>query len=148
MNRLNQGEKTFLGASALFFILTWIPAWAKVSIAGFSESGNGWESYGFWGKLALILALAGLVIGGLKLAGQQVNVPSVALVGIGALVLLCTVLMLLVGPDVEGADAIPGVDVDRGLLLYVGIVLGAAMTYGGYQAMQAEGTTTTPPPSA
>jgi hypothetical protein len=54
--------------------------------------------------------------------------------------------MLLVGPDAEGADAIPGIDVDRGLLLYAGIVLGAAMTYGGYTAMQAEGTTTTPTP--
>lgn len=155
MNRLSRGEQIFLGASGLLLILAWIPAWAKVSIdagllGGLSESGNAWESYGLWGKFVVLLALAGVVIAGLRLAGQKIEVPASAYAGIGAVATLLMLLMVLLGPDVEGADGIPGVDVDRGILLFLGILLGAAMAYGGYLAMQAEGTTsppTTTPPS-
>lgn len=140
MNRLNKGEQIFTGASGLLFILAWVPMWAKYKAGPLSESFNAWQSYGFLGKLVVLLALAGLVIGGLKAAGQQVNVPAVALVGIGAVAALLMLLMLVTGPADEGFSGIFGFEANRGLLLFVGVVVGAAMAYGGYMAMQAEGT--------
>jgi hypothetical protein len=154
--RLSKGEQ-ILGVSAIvLFISSFVEQWAKASAEGFgSVKANAWDGYGFLVKLGLILALvaAGLVIA--RLAGANFKLPwplGLVYVGIGALTTLLMLLGVLTGPDDEGADAIPGIDIDRGFLLFVAVILGAAMTYGGYLHMQSEGSTTTPteppPPAA
>jgi hypothetical protein len=138
LNRLDKGERIFLGASALLFILGWVKMWAEASVGPISANYNAWQ-FSFLGKLVVLLALAGVVIGALKAAGQNSPLPAVTLVGIGGLATLLMLLMLLAGPSI-GVEGF-GVDVDRGFLLFLGILVGAAMTYGGYLAMQAQATT-------
>jgi hypothetical protein len=131
--------------------------WSKAEVEGFS-TGIG---YGFIAKLAIILALLALIFVILRAAGvtMKLPVPSGQIyVGLAGLSLLLLLITLLTGPEGSGAEAFGvEIEVSRGLLLFIGLVLGAAMAFGAWMHMQEEGSaptavtggpTTTPPPPA
>lgn len=126
----------FLGGSAALFILSWLDFWAKVEVPGFTVRGNAWESYGGVGKIMVILALAGLVMGVLRMM-DTVAIPAVAFVAVGGATLLMLLIMLLTGPEGSGSTGFGGIEVSRGFFLFIGLIGGAAMAYGGYLIMQA-----------
>jgi hypothetical protein len=163
INRLSSGEKIVLGASALLVVLSFVPLWATYSFAGLaSESFGAWSgAFGFFVKLALILAILALVVTGLRAAGTQLPELPVSLgllyVGLGGLATLGLLIGVLTGPNDGGLSALAaaaGLDISRGILLFVGVILAAAIAYGGYMHMQSEGTTSalgdpsSPPPPA
>jgi hypothetical protein len=164
-NRLTSGEKIVLGASAVLVVLSFVPLWASYSFAGFSESYGAWSgAFGFFVKLALILAILALVVTGLRAAGTQLPDLSISLgllyVALGGLATLGLLIGVLAGPNDggigQGIAEAAGLDISRGFLLFVGVILAAAIAYGGYMHMQTEGTastgigdpTTPPPPPA
>jgi hypothetical protein len=151
VNRLSTGEKIAGVAAALLFVSSFLKMWAKVEVEGFQGIGggsfkfNGWESYGFHVDLAFILALIVVVWVGLRAADTNVNVPVPAgtlLAGLCGAVLGLMLIALLTGPS-GGSGTFGGVEISRGILLFVGTALAAAMAYGGYLAMK-EDTTATP----
>lgn len=161
LDRLSKGERIALISSALLIIAFFIPLWASISAGAYNADYNGWDGYGILGKLAFLCTLAVLALTAVRLSNAALpDMPvsrGLLLVGLSGFATLMLLLGLLFGPNDDGADDIAGVDVDRGLMLFVGIVLAAAMTYGSYLAMQEEGTAPTggaarpaspPPPPA
>jgi len=160
INRLTQGEKIVLGSSALLVVLSFIPLWATYSFVGLaSESFSAWSgAFGFFVKLAIILAIVALVVTVLRATGTQLPELPVGLgllyVGLGGLALLGLLIGVLAGPADGGLAlaAAAGLDISRGILLFVGVILAAAMAFGGYTHMQTEDTSpavggpSTPPP--
>lgn len=139
----------FLGGSALLFLLSWLDFWSKYEVPGLTVRGNAWESFGGLGKFMVVLALAGIVIAVLR-ALDTVEIPPVAFAAVGGATLLLLLIMLLTGPEGSGTTGFGGIEVSRGIFLFLGILIGAAMAYGGYLIMQAGEATTpaSPPPPA
>jgi hypothetical protein len=158
INRLSSGEKIVLGASALLVVLSFVPAWASYPFGNFSA----WSgAFGFLVKLALIVAILALVVTGLRASGTQLPDLPIGLgllyVVLGGVATLGLLIGVLAGPS-DGelgvlAEAV-GLDGSRGILLFLGVILAAAIAYGGYMHMQSEGTTSAlgdpspPPPPA
>lgn len=168
MDRLTKGEK-IVGIGALVLLIASFLSWAKVEFEGIAGVGGGSESFSAWSdaygaylKLGLITALLALILVGIRAAGTNMTMPlSTGMLylifsGITALTVLIATLM---GPDDAGADAIPGIEVSRGLFMFVGLLAALAMAYGAwmhYQGEQSGATATmggptppmTPPPPA
>jgi hypothetical protein len=149
IKRLTRGEQILGVAALLLFLSSFLAMWASVDfgvdVPGFSTDLNAWDAYNFFPlKLGLIIALVAVVWVALRAANVNMNLPwpagLVALI-LGGATLLLVLLSLLTGPVLN---------IDRGILLYVGIVLAAAMAYGGYLAWQADqaGPTTYGGPAA
>ena len=166
-NRLSRGEQILGVTSLVLIILSLIPGWAKVEFEGLagevSESFNAWggsndiplyDPYGITLSLAFILALACLVLVVIRAVGARVNMPLpwglvyLALAGLAALLML---LNTLIGPDeVEGAGE-AGVEISRGILLFLGLALTLGMAAGAflhYSSGETETTTTATPGAA
>ena len=160
LNRLTKGEKLAGIAALVLFILSFVPMWAsfgtetdipEAEIFGNIETKtdyNAWSGYGFTMTIAMILCLVivALVIARAAGALDRVNLPAplgVVLAGAGALVLLIMLFSLLTGPSGQNEVDFGGVKyvAERGLLLYVGILLAAATALGGFLHMKEEGST-------
>jgi hypothetical protein len=142
-SRLSKGEQILGVAGVVLFISSFVEQWAKFEIPGAGTlKFNAWDGYGFLVSLGLILALVATALVVARLLGANFQLPaSLGLIytGIGALTTFLMLLGVLIGPDDEGTDVL-----DRGFLLFVGLILAAVMTYGGYLHMQEEGTAPTP----
>jgi hypothetical protein len=156
-NRLSRGERIVMIASGALLICSFIPLWASYSVSasaqGFEASES--DSYSAWGpaynfvpKLAIILAILALAVTVVRMADVQLPDLPVSLglvyVGLSGLATLLLLLTVLFGPyEASEADlSLFGTDVSydtsRGLLLFVGLLLAAGATYGGYLHMQEE----------
>ena len=163
LNRLSRGEQIFGVSAALLFLLSFFPLWAKYETSeeafgqfATSESFSAWSSaFNFLMKLGLILALIGVIFVIAKAAGALDNVQmpvSLGLVylGLAGLTFLIMLLFVLIGPEESEAGVNfgdLGVEVSRGILLFVGVVLGAGMLFGAFQHFQQEGGTAAARPS-
>jgi hypothetical protein len=175
MDRLSRGERIVLFASALLVVTSIFPLWAsyEASIRGggidqsSSESFTVWsDAYNFVPKLAILLALVALGLVIAKMVGASINLPATAgliYAAVGGVATLLLLLTVLFGPrefgledsgfDAFGVEA--SFDVSRGLFLFLGLVLAAAIAVGGYLHMQEEdetagatGPAVPPPPPA
>ena len=164
MDRLSKGEQ-ILGVSFLvLLILSFLKLWAKIEVDGgafgvadASSKYSAWDAYGPLIKLGFLTALIAVIIVGLRAAG--VNMPQLPmplgtiyliLAGITAVTVLLT---LLVGPS-EDAGFL-GIEVSRGIGLFIGTTLGLAGTFGAYlhkqggePAPELGGGPATPPPAS
>lgn len=151
MDRLSLGEK-LLGASGLaLFLFSFVGLWAKVEVeAGGAQDTtrfSAWDAYGFLVKLALILALAAGALVIAKAAGVNVPVPyATAYKGLAAVTLALMVLALVIGPDESGSGSVAGfsVEISRGIGLFIGTLLAAAMAAGAWMHSDSPATTTSP----
>jgi hypothetical protein len=167
MNKLSPGERVVMFASAALVVLSFIPLWASYSIeiegiggvggVDESQSFSAWSgAYGFLMKLGIIIAIVALGLTIARMSGASLSLPPLTYVGLGAGATVLLLIGVVMGPEDGGlgglAAAAAGFDVSRGILLFVGVVLAAAIAVGGYMHMQAESTTTgytgavTPPP--
>ena len=156
-SRLSQGEKIVAISSGLLVLLSFFPLWGKYEfpggVLGGSERVSAWSNaFNFLSKLAILLALTALVLVILKALGTNLELPigtGLTYVALGGLSTLLLVLLLIIGPREFGLGSVPGVEVSRGIMQFVGVVLGAGVLFGGYQHMQGETTgpssPTTPP---
>jgi hypothetical protein len=166
-NRLTTGEKILGVSGLLLFILSFLKMWAKIEVntKGLGDLGglgdasqkfSGWDAYGFLVKLGFILALVAVVLVVARAAMANLTLPfplGLVYLGIGGLTFLLMLLALLVGPDESGSGTFFGVSVEisRGIGLFVGTLLAAAMAAGAWLHYQSEGSgspavaTTVPP---
>ena len=161
LNRLSKGEQILGGAAALLLLLSFVPFWAKyetpgfegggVEVAGASSRVSAWSAaFTFLSKLGLLLAIVALVFIIAKAAGAltNTNLPApetLIYLGLAGLSFLLLLLTLLIGPQEEfgGVNISGSVEVSRGPLLFVGVLLGAAMAVGAFLHMQNDGSATT-----
>src|SRR6476646_9669966 len=115
MDRLSMGEKIAGGSAVLLFIFMFFD-WFKVEVSSgnglfsVSQGGNAWESFS---TIDIILLI-------------------VVIVAVGVAVLR------IIDPPLD--TDIPGVDISRSFGIYLGLLASAGVAYGGYRAMQEEGT--------
>ncbi len=154
LNKLSRGERIVLIVGAILLILSFIPLWATYSLGSGTFRFSAWsDKYNFLVKLGLILILAAVAYTAARGAGKSITMPfnaGLAYVVAGGIMTLALLIALLTGPAGDELSAL-GIDISRGILLYVGIILAAVITYGGYLHMQTEtgpvsGRTSPPPP--
>lgn len=167
LNRWTKGERVVAIAAVVLVILSIVPLWASYSfeaegVVGIDtdQSFSAWSgAYNFLVKLGIILAIAAAAIAIARAAGASFELPSITYVALGAGATLLLLFGVLTGPNDGGISGIAadlaGFDVSRGILLYVGVVLAAAIAVGGFMHMQEAGTSTAyrsqaapPPPPA
>lgn len=139
LTRLSQGEKIAAGSGILLFIFmffNWFGV-ASVDVGDVSVGGasaSAWDALDFipWVLLLAVIAAVGFPL--LKATGNELEIPLppttivTALGGIGFLL----VLYRIINP--------PGEGVDREIGVFLGLIAAAGVTFGGYSAMQEEGT--------
>jgi hypothetical protein len=159
MNRLSKGEQLMLGCSGLLLITSFLDLWSKYEfsgggiVEGSTVRGSAWNSYSFAGKLMVLCALATVVVLGIKAFQAGFELPSAAHVALGGATFAFLLLMLIMGPEDGGlggvATELAGLEISRGLFLFVGILLGAgvlggALMHKGVAPTPAGGTATPP----
>lgn len=140
MNRLSTGEKLLGGSSLALFILSFLPLWAKVEVSseGFgdaSERFSAWDAYGILVKLGLIAALIAFALVAAKAAGVKLEIPrNPVYLALAGITFVAVLLALLVGPDETGSGDVLGVSIEisRGIGLFIGTLLAAAMLAGAW----------------
>lgn len=137
-NNLSQGRKIVLIASVVGFIASLLP-WYSVSVAGISNSINGWHDWGLIAALLFIVAAAWVLLPALGyslkslLSSLSPNVTEPRLVmGIGGVAALATLIfMFREGPNVSGLGTL-GISAGPSFGAYVGLICALAIIAGGY----------------
>ena len=135
---------------------------AAAEDAGEDTSANAWQSFSLIDIVLAVAIAAALILAAVRARGVQLPVPLSAIVaGLGGLATLLVLFRIISPPDLLDAfggstDVPDGVDVEtdvgREIWSFVGLIAAAGITYGGWRAMQDEGTavgatTVTPPQS-
>ncbi len=110
-----------------------------------SVSANAWQSFGFIDIILFITILVAVGLAVMKANQQSVNLPvaaSALTAGLGILSVLLILFRIISPPDFgAGGVSIDGVDTTRKIGAFLGLIGAAGIAYGGYLAMQEEGTT-------
>ena len=139
LNRLSTGDKVIAGSGIALLIFSFFP-WFGIDVGIVSYSENGWSTV--FSLLAIIIGLAMVAIAVLPAFG--VDLPELGMpwsqilfiAGIVAAVLL--LLQLLIG------NSTGGVDLDRKIGVFLGLLAGIGLAAGGFLRKQ-EGDTAVPP---
>lgn len=152
LNRLSMGDKIAGGSAiALLLIMTifkWFGLEVESNVAGFgvSDSLNAWKSFSFIDIILLVTCLAALGMVYMRASNSNVDLPvsmSVLVAALGALSTLLIIFRLISPPDFEtGGIDVAGVDINntREIGAFLGLIAAAALTYGGFRAMEEDGT--------
>jgi hypothetical protein len=136
-----------VSAIALLLIM-FIFKWFGLDLgAGFSVSANAWQSFGFIDIILFITILVAVGLAAMKANQQSVNLPvaaSALTAGLGILSLLLVLFRIISPPDFgAGGISVAGEDIadtSRKIGVFLGFIATAGIAYGGYLAMQEEGT--------
>lgn len=140
--RLSTGEK-IAGASAVLLFLFMFFDWFSVDGGGgfFTvDVGNAWRALNVIPiilMIAIVAAVGGAVIR-LSDALFEPEVPINAVVAILGAVSFLLILYRIVDPPDAGIE---GIDVSPALGIFLALIAAAGIAFGGYRAMQEEGTT-------
>ncbi|HET7417290.1 MAG TPA: hypothetical protein VFJ61_06675 [Solirubrobacterales bacterium] len=144
VDRLNTGEKIAGGSAIALFIFMFFD-WFTVDVSGgfISVGGNAWEVFS-WIDLFLMLTIIVTVALVVIRLSESAFEPQVSLCTIVAVLGGISVLLILFriidppgGGDVSGVS----IDINPAVGVFLGLIAAAGITYGGYRAMQEEGTT-------
>lgn len=145
VDRLNTGEK-IAGVSAILLFIFMFFDWFKVEVTGgeglfsVSEGGSAWDALDVIPIILMVAIIAAIALAVIRLTDAVFEPPvsmaaAVAILG-GISVLL--ILYRIIDPPLD--TDIPGVEISRSLGIYLSLLAAAGITYGGYRAMQEEGT--------
>jgi len=163
-NNLSTGEKIAGVAGIALLIFMFLFDWFTYGEGAFSVGGDAWQTMEFIRFIVLLAALAGIALAVMAATQSQVNMPiamSALTAGIGILAVVLIIFRIISPPDfglgdiadATGAD----LDVGRGIGVFLGLIAAGGVAYGGWAAMQEEGTSfgdvgsstaTGPPPPA
>jgi hypothetical protein len=146
MDRLSTGEKIAGGSAVLLFVFMFFD-WFKVDVSGgnglfsLSVGGNAWEAFSTIDIILMIVILAAVAVAVIRISDAVFEPPfslnaAVAILG-GIAVLL--ILYRIIDPPGD-TSGVPGVDINPAIGIFLGLIAAAGITYGGYRAMQEEGT--------
>ena len=143
VSKLTTGEKIAGVSGILLLLIMFIFDWFSVSAAGGvgpSFGGNAWDTMDLIRWILLLAALAGIA---LAIIGAQANEPNMPVAlsaitaGLGILGVIFVIIRIISPPDGGLGDL---VDVDRDIGVFLGLIAVAGVAYGGWTAMQEEGT--------
>ena len=147
LDRMSTGEKIADASAVLLFIFMFFE-WFSIDVSGgeglFTISGgaNAWESFSLIDIILLVTVIAAVAVAVVRLSDALFE-PPVSLNAIVAVLGGVSVLLILyriIDPPNFGAD-VPGVDIGPSIGVFLGLIAAAGIAYGGYRAMQEEGTT-------
>jgi hypothetical protein len=153
ISRLRRSDQ-IIGVSAIaflifLFIFKWYGGSASSSISGvsFSSSANGWHTFTnsrwLW-IITIIVALGAVAVSAGLLNIKSPVQPGVLVAGLGALSAVFILYRIIHHPSGAVSGTIAGVHYSSSYGIKIGIWLGLiaalGVTYGGYLAMQDEGT--------
>jgi hypothetical protein len=145
--RLTQGEK-IAGVSGLALILImFIFSWYGVEVAGESvpDSGvNAWEAFSFIDIVLFLTVAAAIGLALISASQTEVGLPVAASAVVAGLGILSVILIVYRIIDTPGDVGVLGeafdVDVARKIGVWLGLIAAVGVAYGGWRAMQEEGT--------
>ena len=136
LDRLTQGEK-IAGAAAVVLFISMFFAWfgfdnpAQALGFGGSITFNAWESFDFIDLILLVTVLVAVGSALAKASDRDVDFPLNPVVAVLGGLSALLVLYRIVDP--------PG-GADREWAVFLGLILAALVAYGGYRAMEEEGS--------
>jgi hypothetical protein len=147
-DRLSTGEKIAGGSAVLLFIFMFFD-WFNAEVSGgnglFSASvgGNAWEAFSWIDLLMLLTIVVTIAVVVIRLSDAIVEPPFSINAAVAILGGLCVLLILfrIIDPP-GGGEEFEGVSIDISATVgaFLGLLAAAGITYGGYRAMQEEGT--------
>ncbi len=148
LDRLSTWEK-IAGVSAVLLFIFMFFDWFKAEVSGgdgfftASVGGNAWEAFSWIDLFLLLTVLVALAVVIIRLSDALVE-PSFSLnavVTVFGVIAVLLVLYRIIDPPGGGGD-VGGVSVDISPQIgaFLGLLASAAIGYGGYRAMQEEGT--------
>jgi hypothetical protein len=148
---LRRHDRIIGGSAIAFFIFLfffhWLGGSSSTPLGGASGGANGWHSFTVSRWVWLITIIVALVAVAASSGLLEFHSPvqlSVAVTGLGALSVLLILYRIIHHPHGGVSANLGGVHYSASYGIKIGIWLGliaaAALTYGGYEAMKAEGT--------
>jgi hypothetical protein len=153
VSRLRQGERIAAGSAIALILIMFIFDWFGVKFSGSTAAGvfgaegsrNAWGSFSVIDLILFVTVVAALAMAYFSGSGQSVSLPialSAIVAGLGILSVLLILFRLISPPDL----GLPSAAFDQGLShtrkigAFLGLIAAAGVAYGGYMAMQEEGT--------
>lgn len=142
VNRLSTGEKIAGIAGVLLLIIMFAFDWFTIEVGGgFGDvGGNAWDTMELIRFILLLTGLAGIALAVASASQSAPNMPvalSAITAGLGILSVVLVLFRIISPPDGGAGDL---VDVGRGIGVFLGLLASAGVAYGGWTAMQEEGT--------
>ncbi len=145
VNRLRTGEKIAAAAGLALLLIMFIFSWFGVE--DFPEGANAWESFSFIDIILFLTVLAAVGLALMSATRSTVSLPVAMSAIVTALGILSVLLILfrIISPPDFGVDAAfgdlgVGIESTREIGVFLGLIAAAALAYGGWRAMQEEGT--------
>jgi hypothetical protein len=144
LTKLTTADKIIIGSGLLLFIAYFLD-WFTAEAGGFTASISGGDVGFLWATLPMLI---GLVMAGVVIASKlfDVKLPELSFpwglihLALGGLAALLVILKLLIGEDADGAEAL-GVDVSRGIGIFLATLAAIGLAAGGFLMFQGEGGT-------
>lgn len=140
MENLRTGEKIAGASGVALLIIMFLSWWGApgelgdlAEISGVDTSANAWELADFLDLVWALTAIAGITLAAMAMTSTQTNLPvalSAITAGLGGLSVLTIIYRLLDTPY----------DASRKYGVFLGLIAAAGIAYGGWIAMQEEGT--------
>jgi len=146
-DRLSTGEK-IAGASAVLLFIFMFFDWFKVEVSGSgfvggSLGGDAWEWFSYIDLLLLLTVVVAVAVAIIRLT-DAIFEPPVSLNAVvailGGLSVLFVLYRIIDPPGASESFGGVSVDVGRQIGVFLGLLASAGIAYGGYRAMQEEGT--------
>jgi hypothetical protein len=150
-SRLRRSDQIIGGSAIAFFIFLFFFHWyggsSNTPLGSTSLGASGWKTFSnsrwIW-LITIIVALVAVAVASGALSLKSPVQFSVLVAGLGALSTLLILYRIIHHPHGGVSGSIGGVHYSASYGIKIGIWLGliasAALTYGGYLAMQSEGT--------
>jgi cation transport ATPase len=144
-SRLRNGERIAAIGGVLLFVLLFFD-WYDVSVgvAGLGSIGtsiSAWDAFSLVDIYLMLVAFVAIGLAALTATQRTPALPVTASVITTAVAALGVLLILFRIVDTPGLGAPSQVDVSPTFWAFVGLVVAAAIAYGGYLSMREEGTT-------
>jgi hypothetical protein len=153
VSRLRKSDQIIGGSAILFFIFLFFFKWFGESTSGASISGvnvgaanasySGWHTFSnsrwIW-LITIVVALVAVAVSSGALKFQSPVQLSVAVAGLGALSTVLIFYRIVHHPSASASYGAFHVTVGIKIGIWLGLIAAAGVTYGGYLAMQDEGT--------
>ncbi len=141
MANLKTGEKIAGIAGIALLLIMFIFDWFSVDAGGFEFGGNAWDVFGFIDIVLFVTVVAAIALAVTAATASQVNMPvalSAITAGLGVIATLLVLYRIIDPPGGEAEEL--GVDISRSIGVWLGLIATVAVAYGGWRAMEEEGT--------
>jgi uncharacterized membrane protein YhaH (DUF805 family) len=148
LDRLSTGERVAGGSAVVLFIVMFFD-WFKVEVSGAggfvggSAGGNAWEWFTWIDLLLLLTVIVALAVVVIRLSDTLFEPPislNAVVTILGGLSVLCVLFRIIDPPGASEDFGGVSVDVGRQVGVFLGLIVSAGVAYGGYRAMQEEGS--------